>query len=683
MGQDPGVNLSIERAGAMPAARRGLRIPAVPVALAVIAALWLPMIVASPAPLSSDESLYLAEAHSIAWGEGFSYPSGEPVTHRAPLYPLALAYAVALGGDDAAYGVAKAIVIVNAALVMAIAWRIGGAVAGLAAGFAASASAYLSGFGTTLYLDPMQCTFMLLALLALLRATGDTRLRWFAFAGACTGLAFLVKESAVQWAPLAAAAWLGVPAWRSAIGARGASTFTLTFGAVIAPWWMWVYAHSSTLFLLGEPSPAANAMLIVGAIAFSAFAGAIAWWPAAGERARRVAPRLAAPACALIVLVWSAFMLYGLTRYSTWPYPNGYLASVPDYLASVAPQAQPYFLLVAAWGFVAWRAARGDDAMRLVAIAALLFAPFALFIANRGLQLRDALPIVYLSYVALGCAAAWLITQLRERADIAYGAQIASAGLVIAAIALAAHQAAAFRDGDGVAHDEAGDWDGPFAREVASWMSANLPEGAHVLSSRLYFSSLYVHTEGRFPIRQLPTVRVDVAPWSDGLLVPKSNLFRWEDSHLYPSSGDNAWLTLRQFPGKEYWVGLRQQELLAYIMAEQIDYVVLTGDDGAFSSLHIAPYLSGHPAFSLIHSDADSPAEQAYVYAVNRHALFVSEHSMAISPADAVALERESGMDIDEIAEALGTPVRITDGERGLSVREEWAAHAGVDLGLR
>jgi hypothetical protein len=677
------VNLSIERAAALPATRTGIRVPALPLALGVFLLLWLPMLVAGPEPLTSDESLYLAEAHSIAWGEGFSYPSGEPITHRAPLYPLALAYAVVLAGDDGAYVVAKVVVMVNALLVMALAWRIGGAVAGMAAGFAASASAYLSGFGTTLYLDPLQCTFLLLALLAMLSAARDGHLRWFATAGVLVGLAYLVKESAVQWAPLGVGAWLGVRSLRNAGGARGALIFTVVFGAVIAPWWIWVYAQTSTLFLLGRPSALANVLLVALALGFSLFAVGVATWPALSMRMRGRAARLAVPACALLLVAWSAFMLYGLSRYSTWPYPSDYFHTVPAYLGSVAPQAQPYFLLAAAWPLVAWRALRGDDGVRLIAVAALLFAPFALFIANRGLQLRDALPLVYLSYVALGLLVAWLLERLAAAVEAPYAAQAAVAGLAIAACALAVHQAAAFRGGAVDAGDAAQDWDGPFARDAAAWMSANLPEGANVLTSRLYFSSLYVHAGGRFAIRQMPTVRVDVEPARDGLLVPRSNLFRWEDADLYPAQPSDAWLHLRQFPGKDYWVGLRQQELLAYLVSHEIDYVVLTGDDGVFSSLHYAAYFQGHPAFTLLHSDRATPADQLFVFAVDREALFVKEHSMSISPADAAALEGESGLSITEIAAALGARVRVTDAERGLSVREEWAAHAGTDLGAQ
>jgi len=681
------VDLSIERTASRSAIQRGaIHVPWIALALIAAAVLWLPMLVAGPSHLTSDESLYLAESHNIARGQGFTYPSGEPITHRAPLYPLALAPAVARGGDDAAYALAKAMIVANALLVMVLAWRVGGALAGTVAGFAASASAYLSGLGTTLYLDPMQCAFMLGAVLALLEATRTRRARWFAIAGVCTGVAFLVKESAVEWIPLAAVAWLALPSLRNSAGARGALVFTLAFGVAVAPWLIWAYAETSTLFLIGAPDAGVAALILAAAAAYAGFAGALARWPSMPPTLRNRAPRLALPAAAALTIAWGAFMLFGLTRYSSWSYPNDYLSSVPRYLRTVAPQAQPYFLLVAAWCVVTWRAVRGDDVSRLLAVAALLFAPFALFTANRGLQLRDALPIVYLSYVALGVATAVVMANLRERIDAPFGEVLLYGGLAVAGVALAVHQTASFlaeRSETSSAAVRADNWDSPFVRQISDWMSAHLPEGSHVLSSRLYFSSVHVNTDGRFRIRQMPTVRVDPEAGQDGLLVPRSNLFRWGDHALRPSLPSDNWLHLRRFPGKEYWVGLRQQELLEYITEHEIDYILLTGEDIAFSSLQYADYFSGHPAFTLLHRIRVSAADQFFVYAVDRDALFVKEHSMAISPSDAADLERETGMSLQEIAVALGSPVRVTDYERGLSAREERAVIAGIDLGMR
>lgn len=655
-----------------------------PLALGVIIVLLLPLFFARPAHLTSDESLYLAEAYNIAHGDGLTYPSGDPITHRAPLQPLLLAPAVALAGTDAAYDISKLVVAANALLVLLLAWRMGGAIAGAIAGVAAAASAYLNGFGATLYLDPLQCSFMLLCLLALHdAATRPAPLRSFVLAGALLGLAFLVKESAVQWSPLGVLAWLFVPSLRSRQGARGAVAFTATFAATVAPWWVWVWLKSGELFLLGEPSLAGGALVTLAAISFAALAIAVVVWPDLPPRHRGGAARLAMPAAGALVIVWAAFMLYGLTAYSTWPFPNDYLSTVPRYLRTVAPQAQPSFALVAAVAWLLWRARTSDAGARLLVAGALLFVPFALFIANRGLQLRDALPLVYLAYVTLGIAASAALRSLQASIDDRPLAVGAGALIALASVVFAVQQVVSFRSDNEAAASvgvRADSWDSAFVHESAAWMNANLPPGARVLSSRLYFSALHVQTGARFEIRQMPTVRVDVDPARDGLLTPRANLFRWGDGDLRAGRPGDRWLALEQFPGKGYWVGLSQQELMEYIGANESDYVILTGEDVAFSTLSYAAYFQAHPAFTLLYYRKHSSADQLFVFAVDRARLGTLPWSTAISPASFASLQKETGMTQAQLSAALGTPLRVTDTDAGLSDREQWAAAAGLDL---
>ena len=107
-----------------------LRTIAPPLALIAVAALFVPLMLATPAHLSSDESLYVAEAYNIATGKALTYPSGDAITHRAPLYPLLLAPAVRAGGPDAARVATKLVMVVNAGLVVVLGWRLSGPLAG-------------------------------------------------------------------------------------------------------------------------------------------------------------------------------------------------------------------------------------------------------------------------------------------------------------------------------------------------------------------------------------------------------------------------------------------------------------------------------------------------------------------------------------------------------------------------
>jgi hypothetical protein len=206
----------------------------------------------------------------------------------------------------------------------------GGALAGTVAGVAAAGASYLNGLGTTLYLDPFECTFMLLALLALHRATRDRALVWFAVAGALMGGSLLVKEAAVQWAPLGAVAWLAVPSLRTREGALGAVAFTSVFSAVIAPWWMWVWAQDASIYLLGGDG--LRLPLTAGAIAIIAMAVVLVALTRLRIGSQLLTDRKSTLAAALLTGAWGSLVLYGLEAHSGWKADAAFWRNVPDYL---------------------------------------------------------------------------------------------------------------------------------------------------------------------------------------------------------------------------------------------------------------------------------------------------------------------------------------------------------------
>lgn len=662
-----------------PPAATSFRIAASGIALPLIALVVLlvsvPLLAADPSNLTSDESLYLAEAYNIAQGDGVTYPSGDAVVHRAPLFPAAVAPFVRVAGPDAAYAVAKAIVVANALLVMLLAYRTAGALAASVAGVTAAGASYLSGLGTTLYLDPFETTFMLLALLALHQATRNRTATWFALAGALIGGSFLVKEAAVQWAPLGAVAWLAVPPLRTRAGAIGAAMFTGAFAAVIAPWWVWVWVHDGSIYLLGGDG--LRLPLVAGVIAIGVAVAALAFVVRPRPSRHSRADRISTLAAVSLMLAWGALVLYGFEADSGWKADAAYWRTVPDYLLTVAPQAQPYFALALAWVWLSWRALRGDAGARLIGAVAALFMPFALAAANRDLQLRDALPIVYLSYLALGLGAAWGVRALAGALAHRAAEPLLFTALAALGTVFVVQQAATFRDANVAAASRGVDsqsWNNEFVRSNARWMSANLPRDARVLTSRLYFSSLHVNTEGRFRLFQVPTVRVDVDPSAESFLTPRSNLFRWGEDDVRPYQDGDRWLYVRQYPGKAYWIGLSQAELMEYIAAREIEYVTISGDDMTFSPLAYALYFSAHPAFQLIYQDARSAADQFFVYRVDRSRLGLIDFPVLTTASSVDALQRESALTPAALAWELGVPLRLMDLERGLSAREQQEA---------
>jgi hypothetical protein len=344
---------------------------------------------------------------------------------------------------------------------------------------------------------------------------------------------------------------------------------------------------------------------------------------------------------------------------------------------------QPFVFIIAAWMLVGLQAARKDERARLLIVAALLLTPFSLFAANRWLQLRDALPLVYLSYVALGLGAGWAWAWLRTRISEPPVLTLAAAAACGLAAVFATHGFLTFQhatEREAVARNAAGSWDSPYTEEVADWMRANIPAGAHVATSRLYFSSLHVGTDARYRIHQLPTVRVDIDSRRTPLLEARANLFRWGESEVRPTAAGDTWLHLQQFSGKSYWVGLSQQELFEYIQARRIEYVILTGEDSAFSSNAYAWFLTSHPAFSLLGTIEGTGGDLMFGYTVDRSKLDLVDHPTSISPADFEQLVSSTSLSGDELARRLGTKLRVTDVTGGLSDREREAAHAGTAI---
>ena len=199
-----------------------------------------------------DEQPHASAVGNWAERRGLTYTTGEVITHRAPLYPAFLAAAFEAGGVslDSATWVPRIATALNAIFVALLARRLAGPLAGVVAGVAAASSSYLNGLGASLFLDQVQVTFILVSLLALATAGRRPDSRLYAVAGVAMGLAILVKESAIQLAPLPLAVFLlsgAPPGWRACLVA-----WTAGLVATAGWWWAWVYAHDGTFYLLGD-----------------------------------------------------------------------------------------------------------------------------------------------------------------------------------------------------------------------------------------------------------------------------------------------------------------------------------------------------------------------------------------------------------------------------------------------
>ncbi|HXH21051.1 MAG TPA: glycosyltransferase family 39 protein [Dehalococcoidia bacterium] len=618
--------------------------------LVLIAICIVPVFTTPRGRLTSDESLYAAEALNVHTGAGPTYTTGNPVTHRAPLYPALLAAAFEVGGRtlDAGTWVPRIATVINAALAVLIARRLAGPIAGAATGVAAASSSYLNGLGVSLFLDQVQVSFVLASVLALAVANDRPRAGAYMLGGIALGLAVLTKESAIQLGPLPLVAFLlcGAPTnWRTCLIAWSAGLAIASAG-----WWLWVYYHTGAIYLLGDPDADTTRMAMVAA---SAAVLALVLLLLRGQtwvvKPPRLAQRLAGWA---LVVVWGAAFIAGL-EWQSWEHPPRYWSDVPAYFADVLVPAMPAApVMGAALLWAAGRTLRGDTGASVVTAAWLLYLPFVLVAANRELSLRDAAPVLYLGLVALGCGAAWLMSW---GADLGYAHRtpfFAAAGAAVVSLALVAIAAQGFgRVERAQATSFDGDWDNLIAADTAKWLKTNLAPGTTVMSTRVYHSHVYFLAGGRFPIHQLPTLLVTVDLEADEPLRARSTLFRWEP---LATRARKDWLYLARYPGKGYYIGLAEEDLLAEVRAREVAYVVVNAPDVGFSSPSYLLYFDAHPAFRRVHQSSYGGVDISVIYEVDRTRLTPIEAPLRVTAGALEGLLERAGGDLEVVERALG-----------------------------
>lgn len=625
------------------------------IAAIVFATAAMALLVSKPAALTSDESLYYAEAVNIGDGHGAAYTTGRPVVHRPVLFPAMIAGSIKLGAHrlQDAYWAPRLIALAAAASLAAITWRLFGGVAGASAGVLAIGNRFLLTLGNSLYVDVAESLFLLLALAACLRLLRAPSIAQYAAAGLAVAAAFWVKESALLWAPLP---YVLLACCARPIDRRdllGLAAHALTLGVPVAAWWLWVAHINGTTFLIGGDAQFAWALaaapLVVAGLLVVAYQRAIR--PIEAVRSRRTLG-------ALLLVAWCCAWLAALETHS-WPYAHNYMLSLPRYFWSAGPNIQPFYFLVPASMYVGWRAVSGSDEHRLLAGAALLFLPLAVFTANRSLALRDALPLVYLALAALALALAdgarWLTRRLNLHDAWAAVAAVVVVGIVVTP------QVVRYRD-DNASYDREAvtteNWDNAFATRIALWLDDHVQPGTPVMTSRLYYSSIFTANSARYPIHQLPTLRVQ---FHGAVLRPESTQFRWEDDEL-DSAGRGSWLYLRRYPEKGYDVGLAQGDLIDALRARNIGYIVITGEDAGFSSLTYVDYFLISPAFELAHFESGGPAQRAYIFRAHPERLQPIAFPLTISNATEAALRADLGAAYETALRELAPMVRVADG---------------------
>ncbi len=611
--------------------RRNLWLLAVP----LILGLSVPLLLASPV-LSVDYSLYLSEAINIASGKGYTFAWGGEVVYRPPGLPAMMAGTIMVLGHslESADTMTRVIAVLNSLLVLWLGYRAFGLIAGLVAGALAASSAFINYDATRHFIDGAGSFFLLLSLSAYLEAMASERKAWFAASGVAMGCAFLVKESFTVWAGLPAFVWLLAGKRRTAATTVGTVIYAGGWFAATFWWWVRVYLVSGEVYKASFIPPAAVVVVmafLVGAVAVGELIRrkrGVSWAAildavSSGTAGRLSLSRYYATAGVAFILAWMTFMFVMLNR-STTQGKGNLLISAKDYLhdvaaPAIAPNLEIFYVMV---GLVlaSWAAAGvvGLIQRRLPAtvlfIAAALFLPQYLFVADRTLQARNMIPLLYLGFVLFGGA---LALALRPPGGTTRTLRIGAATLAIVVIAASVifvvEEEHTFATRDLPAPEF--DWNGDLVRSVADWASDHIEPGTPTMSSWLFYSQIYFESDGKFPIRQIPLVHTRLLPSDEVLLKTVRRGPRFEN-HLGPELTDRRpWLYLRWNPRGAVYFAVSEQTLVEKIQEHRIRYLFVTGENPA-SSLSFVDYFLLAPGLSKVYDDIQDQQRRIMVFEI-------------------------------------------------------------------
>src|SRR5215210_1109177 len=245
-----------------------------------------------------------------------------------------------------------------------------------AAGLVAAALVCLFGFTVdseiAIIIDPLMLTFYLASLLGLLAAITRNSAPYAFLSGALLTLSILTKETGVASVPLALVAVLLLD-W----DLRVALWHYLGLVLVSLPWWIWAYSATGEVYLMDRLPDGLQIPALIAAVIFVVLA-AVAYATGAVDRflAERRRRRWTGW---FVIIAWTVLLSSALLATATRALASLSFALLRPYLANLLePAVVVVPVLLAAFGYVAWKAVRQNGPWRLIGLAVLFQAPVCL-----------------------------------------------------------------------------------------------------------------------------------------------------------------------------------------------------------------------------------------------------------------------------------------------------------------
>jgi 4-amino-4-deoxy-L-arabinose transferase-like glycosyltransferase len=521
---------------------------------------------------------------------------------HGPVFPALIGALTVVFGRDTAELVwtVRLVALLNPLLVYLLAKQLSSPAGGLVAAALVTLLGYSAMSKLALNIDAPLLMIYLLALLTLLAAIRRNSSLLALLSGVLLGTSILTKETAVVNVPLALLAVLLLD-WEL----REALWHYLGVILVCLPWWVWAYAATKEVYLVGRLSTGLQVPILIATALFLVLAAVVYASEMvarflADERRRRWIGWFS-------VLAWIV-ALSGLLL-ATAAHSLGKLSfeALRVYLGDLlAPSIFVVPTLLMIVGYVTWRIRRQNGAWRLLALALLLQSPVCLLVVVELWQSRQFL----IPQTLVLCALSGLVVEAGETAlergrnnpARLIGALVAAVLAGVVLVACVGRVQALLPKDPGSAL--LGQRRVPFHEaHMVDWMAENVPKGERVL---VVAEPLINHEQAYMMFldsgrHEWTKLRLD-----QGLCVPRPNVqmrcdpARNSISRIPP---DAIWVQqMTSKMGECKFMSLSMPNLLEQVRREGSDYIMIVGPHEPRYAKLPSPLLESK-AFSVAHTE--------------------------------------------------------------------------------
>lgn len=359
-----------------------------------------------------DATEYLLSGWHLVTGEGYTLTDDAPFIKRGPVLPALIGFLSILFGRDTdtlAWAV-RLLVAVNPLLAYFLVKRLSGPAAGLLAAALLALFSYVSTNPDAFNVDALLVTVYLPALFALLIAVQRNSAGLALVSGLLLGLTIITKETTIASLPVAALAGLF-----GGLSLRGVILYYLGVAVLCLPWWVWVFAVSGEVYLVGRmPSglrlPAVVGVLVVAGIAVALYRSGLPGRLLSDEHRRR---RIGW----LLSFAW-VVAIFGMLLTTAPGIAEASFQTVARYITGpLAEDIAIWPLVLLATGYLVWKAVQRYPSWQLVAAAALFQVPTCLLATLESWDRRQFILLQALLLCALAAVVVEAIKIAVRRQD--------------------------------------------------------------------------------------------------------------------------------------------------------------------------------------------------------------------------------------------------------------------------